>query len=122
MDLIADHHQNQNLNSQWLSHQLHLSSISVESAFMHCRGRSCAMAIQAYRLSRLFEGITCQPSLPLTLQVANCGFHSLEISDREFAAEFGIDLVQFHQVSQRAAEDRQFRQTHPERQALIINE
>jgi hypothetical protein len=37
-------------------------------------------------------------------------------------AEFGIDLPQFHRVSQRAAADRQFRQSHPEPQALIINE
>lgn len=122
MTLIADHHHDRKLSSQWLSHQLHLSSISVESAFMHCRGRSCAMAIRAYRVSRLFERITHQPSLPLPQHLMSCGFESLDVGNREFIAEFGIDLAQFHRVSQRAAEDRHFRQNHPERRALIINE
>jgi hypothetical protein len=47
---------------------------------------------------------------------------SLEAGNHQFIAEFGIDLAQFHRVSQRAAEDRVFREAHPGRQALIINE
>ncbi|MFM8258749.1 MAG: hypothetical protein ACKN83_02840 [Vulcanococcus sp.] len=80
------------------------------------------MAIQASRLNRLFEHISREPSLPLSQHLATWGFESLEAGNREFVAEFGIDLTQFHRVSQRAAEDREFRQHHPERQALIINE
>jgi len=57
------------------------------------------MAIQAYRLNRLFEHISREPSTALPQHLATCGFESQEAGNRELVAEFGIDLTQFHRDS-----------------------
>ena len=122
MRLIANHHQEQTLNSLWLSSQLKLSPDNIERAFIQCRGRSCSTSIKTYRLSRLFEAITTQPELPLARQLTHCGFSTNADVGNAFKTEFGIDLGQFLRVSQQAAEDRLFRRSHPGRHSLIVNE
>jgi hypothetical protein len=73
-------------------------------------------------LSRLFDQITASPSTPLPQQVKACGFASMAEADHHFLSEFGIALEHFHAVSQQAAADRQYRQSHPDRRDLIMNE
>lgn len=122
MLLIADHHQERHLSSAWISEKLSESLSTLDSAFLTCRGRNCNAAIQSYRLSRLFEHITARPATPLQQQVKACGFSSVVEADHHFLREFGIALEHFHAVSQQAAADRLYRQSHPRRRDLIMNE
>jgi methylphosphotriester-DNA--protein-cysteine methyltransferase len=120
--LIADHVADPALNALWISETLAISPEELDAAFSAHRPLSCDMSILNHRLSRLFERITAEPHTALEQQVIACGLASIEAADHHFRACFGIDLNAFHAVSLRAADDRQFRRSHPQRRSLIINE
>ena len=120
--LIANHYAEHDLNALWISSRLAISQQELNGAFAQNRRFDCDRIILNFRLCRLFEQITSQPEIPLKQQVASCGLGSIQDTDPHFRNCFGIDLRPFHDVSLRAAEDRQFRRSHPQRSSLIINE
>ena len=120
--LIANHFTEHGLNALWICSQLAISQQELNGAFAQNRRFDCDQIILNFRLCRLFEQITSQPEIPLKQQVSSCGLGSIQDTDLHFRNCFGIALRSFHDVSLRAAEDRRFRRSHPQRSSLIINE
>lgn len=120
LQLIREQHRHDQLNSHAISEQLGLSDHQLDRAFLACRGRSCEDTISSFRLSRLFDRIQHNPSVPLPLQVKACGFRSVEAGDEAFRSQFGISLEQFQHISCRAEQDRVFRRDHPS-QSLVLS-
>lgn len=120
LQLIREQHRHDQLNCHAISEQLGLSDHQLDRAFLACRGRSCEDTISSFRLSRLFDRIQHNPSVPLPLQVKACGFRSLEAGDEAFRSQFGISLEQSQHTSCRAEQDRVFRRDHPS-QSLVLS-
>ena len=120
LQFIREHHRHDQLSCHSISEQLGLSDHQLDRAFLACRGRSCDDMLSAFRLSRLFDRIQHNPSVPLPLQVKACGFRSLEAGDEAFRSQFGISLEQFHHTSCRAEQDRLFRRDHPS-ESLVLS-
>ena len=110
--LIANHFTEHGLNALWICSQLAISQQELNGAFAQNRRFDCDQVILNFR----------QPEIPLEQQVSSCGLGSIQDTDLHFRNCFGIALRSFHDVSLRAAEDRRFRRSHPQRSSLIINE
>lgn len=77
-------------------------------------------ALLEHRLNKLFTTLTDQPRQGLSRAVSACGLGQTTDVLRLFEQEFGIAMPLFLLTCRRAADDRLFRLTHPEPEALVI--
>lgn len=75
----------------------------LESSFDLYRGRTTHEALLHFRLNRLCDAISADPTGLLTAQAEACGFGSVHQANRAFLAHYCQDLVQFRNQCLRAA-------------------
>jgi methylphosphotriester-DNA--protein-cysteine methyltransferase len=101
---------------------LEVSEACLNDSFDQIRGMTPAQALQEHRLNRLFTSLSHQPRQRLSAAIQSCGLGHTRDVVALFEQTFGIDMPLFLLTCRRAAEDRQFRQCHPEPQALVLPE
>ena len=98
-------HYSQALTIHQLSRNLGISLIHIETAFDLYKGKKAHLALLDYRLSRLYDLMSREPSEAIGQLLGRCGLHRVGSSqlaafprtNAAFVACFGIDLVEFHQ-------------------------
>lgn len=101
---------------------LDVTEACLNDSFDQIRGMTPAQALQEHRLNKLFASLSHQPRQRLSAAIQSCGLgHTRDVVSL-FEQTFGIDMPLFLLTCRRAAEDRQFRQCHPEPQALVLPE
>ena len=88
-----------------LSRDLSISLIHLETAFDLLKGKTAHQALIDYRLSRLCDQMSHDPSAHIGQLLARCGlqdeghslFSAFHHANEAFISCFGIDLVEFHQ-------------------------
>lgn len=103
-----------------LAQSLGTSLRCLNFSFDHIRGVTPFLALQEHRLSKLFAVLTDQPRQGLGPAIRACGLGETANVSELFEQEFSIDMLLFLQISRRAADDRAFRLTHPEAEALVL--
>jgi transcriptional regulator GlxA family with amidase domain len=73
-----------------------ISLIHIEAAFDDYKGKSANQALLEYRLNRLCDHMTEDPSQEIHMQIDACGLASFAKTNIDFTEQFGIDLVEFH--------------------------
>jgi len=79
-----------------MSKDIGISLIHVEAAFDDYKGKSANQALLEYRLNRLCDHMTKDPSQEIHIQIRDCGLASFTKTNIPFVEQFGIDLVEFH--------------------------
>lgn len=92
----------------------------LDFSFDQIRGVTPLKALQEHRLNKLFAGLTEQPRQGLRHAVRSCGLGDTIGVLALFEQEFGIDMPLFLRTCRRAADDRLFREQHPQREALVL--
>lgn len=92
----------------------------VDFSFDQIRGMTPAEALLDHRLNQLFSSLTQQPRQGLGKAIRACGLGKTVNVVTRFEDTFGIDMPLFLLTCRRAAEDRLFRATHPEPEALVL--
>lgn len=92
----------------------------LDFSFDHIRGVTPVQALLEHRLNRLFTTLTAQPRQGLSRAVRACGLGDTTGVLTLFEREFGIAMPLFLLTCRRAADDRLFRRSHPERAALVL--
>ena len=92
----------------------------LDWSFDRVRGMTPAQALQDHRLNQLFSALTSQPRQGLGRAIEACGLGQTTGVVALFEQTFGIDMPLFLLTSRRAADDRLFRQDHPEPEALVV--
>lgn len=92
----------------------------LDFSFDRIRGVTPLQALLEHRLNKLFTTLTDQPRQGLSRAVSACGLGQTTDVLRLFEQEFGIAMPLFLLTCRRAADDRLFRLTHPEPEALVI--
>lgn len=92
----------------------------LDFSFARIRGMLPLQALQEYRLNRLFSVLTEQPGQELASAIQACGLGETSGVVALFEQEFGMEMPLFLYTCRRAADDRQFRQEHPEPEALVL--
>jgi len=103
-----------------LAQALNTSQDCLDFSFDQIRGMTPAQALQAHRLNKLFAVLTDQPRQGLERAIQTCGLDQTAGVVSLFEQTFGIDMSLFLLTSRRAADDRLFRQRHPDPQALVL--
>ncbi|MEB3276472.1 MAG: hypothetical protein VKM92_05835 [Cyanobacteriota bacterium] len=103
-----------------LNQALGTSSECLDFSFDHIRGMTPAEALLDHRLNHLFSTLSDQPRQGLGLAIRACGLGQTMNVIKRFETAFGIDMSLFLLTCRRAAEDRLFRQAHPEASALVL--
>jgi transcriptional regulator GlxA family with amidase domain len=111
MDYFAKTFQ-QPLDIPAMARRLGVSLTVLEYHFDHFRGRTIYEALTHYRLNRLCDAISHNPTGLLTAQSEACGFASVCEANRAFIANFCLDLVQFRNQCLHVAA---WRQSDPQR-------
>lgn len=83
------------INIPAMARSLGVSLSLLEYHFDHYRGRTIFEALTHYRLNRLCDAISHDPTGLLTVQTQACGFRSVCEANSAFIANFCLDLVQF---------------------------
>jgi methylphosphotriester-DNA--protein-cysteine methyltransferase len=99
---------------------LGVSEQCLNVSFEQMRGMTPAEALLEQRLSRLFVALTDQPRQGLRRAIQACGLSDTVDVVMLFEQAFGIDMPLFLRPCRRAADDRVFRQMHPEPEALVL--
>ena len=99
---------------------LGVSDDCLDFSFDQIRGMTPAEALQEHRLNKLFSSLTEQPRQGLNQAIQACGLARTADVVPLFEQTFGIEMPLFLLTCRRAADDRQFRRTHPEPQALVL--
>lgn len=92
----------------------------LEFSFERIRGVTPLLALQEHRLNRLFLALTDQPRQGLSRAIRSCGLGQTTGVLALFEQEFGIEMPLFLLTCRRAADDRLFRQEHPDAAALVL--
>ena len=103
-----------------LAQSLNTSLHCLDFSFDQIRGMTPLQALQEHRLNRLFSALTEQPRQGLGCAIRACGLGETSGVVALFEQEFGIEMPLFLHTCRRAADDRLFRQQHPEREALVL--
>jgi AraC-like DNA-binding protein len=103
-----------------IPHALGISEACLDFSFDQVRGMTPAQALQEHRLNRLFAALTDQPRQDLKGAIQACGLDGTAGVVALFEQAFGIDMPLFLLTCRRAADDRLFRQEHPEAEALLL--
>ncbi len=93
---------------------------TLEYHFDRYRGRTTFQALIHYRLNRLCDAISHNPSARLTDQAASCGFNSVCEANREFIANFSQNLVQYRDQCQKVELWRQTQSADPEEMLEMV--
>jgi len=88
-----------------LSKQLGISILHIETAFDLYKGKTANQALLEYRLNRLCDLMSQDPSQEIGEQIQHCGLSakvspwvaSFAETNLQFIACFGIDLIEYHQ-------------------------
>jgi hypothetical protein len=88
-----------------LSKQLGISILHIETAFDLYKGKTANQALLEYRLNRLCDLMSKDPSQEIGEQIKDCGLSakvspwvaSFAETNVQFIACFGIDLIEYHQ-------------------------
>ncbi|MEB3235284.1 MAG: hypothetical protein VKM98_07640 [Cyanobacteriota bacterium] len=96
------------------------SDAVLDFSFDQIRGMTPAEALLDHRLNQLFQSLTVRPRQGLGSAIRACGLGSTNNVVRQFETTFGIEMPLFLLTCRRAAEDRLFRQAHPEAEALVL--
>jgi AraC-like DNA-binding protein len=99
---------------------LGISQYCLDLSFMQARGLSLSQALQEFRLNKLFTALTDQPRQGLGHAIEACGLSQTKGVVALFEHAFGIEMALFMLTCRRAADDRLFRQDHPESDALVL--
>jgi AraC-like DNA-binding protein len=99
---------------------LGISDDCLDFSFDQVRGMTPAQALQEHRLNRLFSSLTDKPRQGLGRAIRACGLGQTAGVVPLFEQTFGIDMPLFLLTCRRAADDRLFRRSHPEPQALVL--
>jgi methylphosphotriester-DNA--protein-cysteine methyltransferase len=92
----------------------------LDNCFDQIRGMTPALALREHRLNQLFQALSAQPRQGLGCAIQACGLGQTQGVVALFEQEFGIDMPLFLLTCRRAADDRLFRQLHPEAAALVL--
>jgi transcriptional regulator GlxA family with amidase domain len=92
----------------------------LEFSFDQIRGITPILALQEHRLNKLFSALTDHPRQGLARAVRSCGLGDTAGVLALFEQEFGIEMPLFLRTCRRAADDRLFREQHPQPEALIL--
>jgi len=92
----------------------------VDFSFDQIRGMTPAEALLDHRLNQLFSSLTERPRQGLGKAIRACGLGKTVNVVTRFEDTFGIEMPLFLLTCRRAAEDRLFRLTHPEPEALVL--
>ncbi|MFM7311558.1 MAG: hypothetical protein ACKO0M_00015 [Cyanobium sp.] len=103
-----------------LAERLGTSLRCLDFSFDRIRGVTALQALQEHRLNKLFSALTEQPKQGLHRAISACGLGETRGVVELFEQEFGIEMPLFLLTCRRAADDRQYRQLHPEPEALIV--
>lgn len=82
----------------------------LEGSFERFRGRTTHEALIQFRLNRLCDAISADPTGHLTAQAVACGFPSVHQANRAFLANYCQHLVHYRNQCLRAAA---WRSDHP---------
>lgn len=99
---------------------LGFSEDCVEFSFDQVRGMTPAQALLDFRLNQLFQSLSQEPRQGLGRAVRACGLGTTTGVLNLFEQAFGIDMPLFLLTCRRAADDRLFRQAHPDAAALVL--
>lgn len=99
---------------------LGVSEDCVTFSFDQVRGMTPAQALLDFRLNQLFQTLSQEPRQGLSRAVRACGLGATTGVLSLFEQAFGIDMPLFLLTCRRAADDRLFRQVHPEAAALVL--
>lgn len=113
-------HFSDSIQMQALADSLGTSLRCLTMSFDQIRGITPAQALQDLRLNQLFMALTDHPRQGLARAIRACGLGETLGVKALFEQEFGIDIPLFLHISRRAADDRLFRQQHPEAEALVV--
>jgi len=88
-----------------LSRQLGISILHIETAFDLYKGKTANQALLEYRLNRLCDLMSKDPSQDIGQQINDCGLNAkihswvtaFAETNLQFIACFGIDLIEYHQ-------------------------
>ncbi|MBM5803827.1 MAG: hypothetical protein FJ078_06875 [Cyanobacteria bacterium K_DeepCast_35m_m2_155] len=103
-----------------LSQGIGTSMECVDFSFDQIRGMTPAEALLDHRLNQLFSSLTERPRQGLGKAIRACGLGKTKNVVTRFEDTFGIDMPLFLLTCRRAAEDRLFRASHPEPEALVL--
>jgi methylphosphotriester-DNA--protein-cysteine methyltransferase len=92
----------------------------LDFSFDLIRGMTPAEALLDHRLNQLFATLSDQPRQGLGRAIRACGLGGTMHVVARFETAFGIEMPLFLLTCRRAAEDRLFRQKHPEPEALVL--
>lgn len=107
-----------------MSGQLGISLLHIETAFDLYKGTTANEALLEYRLNRLCDLMSRDPSRDIGKQISECGlaFGSGPTralfcrTNEQFITHFGIDLVEYHQQCFLAEAARLSRHSQPRRE------
>lgn len=88
-----------------MSRQLGISILHIETAFDLYKGKTANQALLEYRLNRLCDLMSKDPSQEIGEQIKHCGLSakispwvaSFTETNLQFIDCFGIDLIEYHQ-------------------------
>ena len=88
-----------------LSRHLRISVLHIETAFDRYKGKTANQALLEYRLNRLCDLMSKDPSQDIGDQIKHCGLSpkikpwmaSFTETNLQFIDCFGIDLIEYHQ-------------------------
>jgi methylphosphotriester-DNA--protein-cysteine methyltransferase len=101
---------------------LGIAQVCVDCSFDQVRGMTPAEALQDHRLNQLFSALSDHPRQGLGRAIRACGLGHTPGVVGLFEQTFGIEMPLFLLTSRRAADDRRFRQAHPEPEFLVLGD
>ena len=115
-----------------MSKQLGISILHIETAFDLYKGKTANQALLEYRLNRLCDLMSKDPSQEISKQINDCGLGaevdprvaSFEETNLQFIACFGIDLIEYHQqcfLAKAARMQGQDKAALPATEMMMIN-
>ena len=119
MRYFAQHFQESLVIAQ-VAEALGIGEARLDNCFDQIRGMTPALALREHRLNQLFQALSDQPRQGLGCAIQSCGLGQTQGVVALFEQEFGIDMPLFLLTCRRAADDRLFRQLHPEAAALVL--
>ena len=99
---------------------LGVSKDCLDLSFEQVHGISLSQALQEHRLNKLFAALTDQPRQGLGHAIEACGLSKTKGVVALFEQAFGIEMSLFMLTCRRAADDRLFREDHPDAEALVL--
>ena len=104
-----------------IADDLGISDDCLVFSFDQVCGMTPAEALLDHRLNKLFVALTNQPRQGLGVAIRACGLGHTRNVVSLFESAFGIEMPLFLLTCRRAADDREFRVSHPDDAALVLH-